>query len=90
VTETSTEPTSTSIILALILSCFGTVSVNGEKPFQGDQQAYAEAQRFNRIPRNWVVAVDGKVMIEGVGFGNDGEKRMKQAADVIEKVKSAN
>lgn len=57
--------------MALILSCFGTVSVDW-------------------IPRNWVVAVDGKVMFEGVGFGNDGEKWMKQAADVIEKVKGAN
>lgn len=53
-------------------------------------QAYAEAQGVNSIPRNWVVAVDGKVMFEGVGFGNDGEKWMKQAADVIEKVKGAN
>lgn len=53
-------------------------------------QAYAEAQGVNSIPRNWVVAVDGKVMFEGVGFGYDGEKWMKQAADAIEKVKGAN
>src|SRR5688572_279945 len=50
-------------------------------------QAYAETQGVNSIPRNWVVAVDGKVMFEGIGFGNDGEEWMKKAAEVIEKVK---
>lgn len=50
-------------------------------------QAYADSQGINSIPRNWVVAVDGKVMFEGIGFGNDGEEWMKKAAEVIEKVK---
>ena len=53
-------------------------------------QAYAETQGVNSIPRNWVVAVDGKVMFEGIGFGDDGEEWMKKAAQVIEKVKGAN
>jgi len=53
-------------------------------------QGYADAQGVNSIPRNWVVAVDGKVMFEGIGFGNDGEEWMKKAAQVIEKVKGAN
>lgn len=53
-------------------------------------QSYADAQGINSIPRNWVVAVDGKVMFEGIGFGNDGEEWMKKAAEVIEKVKGAN
>jgi thiol-disulfide isomerase/thioredoxin len=50
-------------------------------------QSYAETQGVNSIPRNWVVAVDGKLMFEGIGFGNDGEEWMKKAAQVIEKVK---
>jgi thiol-disulfide isomerase/thioredoxin len=53
-------------------------------------QAYAETQGINSIPRNWVVAVDGKVMFEGVGFDNDGEGWIKKAAEVIEKVKGTN
>jgi len=53
-------------------------------------EAYADAQGVNSIPRNWVVAVDGKVMFEGIGFGNDGEEWMKKAAQVIEKVKGTN
>lgn len=53
-------------------------------------QAYADSQGINSIPRNWVVAVDGKVMFEGIGFGNDGDAWMKKAAEVIEKVKGAN
>jgi thiol-disulfide isomerase/thioredoxin len=53
-------------------------------------QAYADNQGVNSIPRNWVVAVDGKVMFEGIGFGNDGEEWMKKAAEVIEKVKGTN
>ena len=52
--------------------------------------AYAEQQGANSIPRNWVVAVDGKIMFEGVGFGNDGEEWMKKAAQAIEKVKGTN
>lgn len=50
-------------------------------------QAYADAQGVNSIPRNWVVAVDGKVVFEGIGFGNGGEEWMKKAAQVIEQVK---
>jgi thiol-disulfide isomerase/thioredoxin len=50
-------------------------------------QSYAQTQGVNSIPRNWVVAVDGKLMFEGIGFGNDGEEWMKKAAQVIEKVK---
>jgi thiol-disulfide isomerase/thioredoxin len=53
-------------------------------------QAYAEKQGVNVIPRNWVVSVDGKVMFEGTGFGNDGEEWMKKAAQAIEKVKGTN
>ncbi len=53
-------------------------------------QAYADTQGVNSIPRNWVVAVDGKVMFEGIGFGSDGEEWMKKAAEVIEKVKGTN
>jgi thiol-disulfide isomerase/thioredoxin len=53
-------------------------------------QAYADANGIDSIPRNWVVTVDGKVMFEGVGFGNDGEEWMKKAAEVIEKVKGTN
>ena len=52
-------------------------------------QAYAETQGVNSIPRNWVVAVNGKLMFEGIGFGNDGEQWMKHAAEVIEKAKGA-
>ncbi len=50
-------------------------------------QAYADAQEVNSIPRNWVVSADGKIVFEGIGFGNDGEEWMKKAAQVIEKVK---
>lgn len=53
-------------------------------------QSYADAQNVNSIPRNWVVAVDGKVMFEGIGFGNDGEEWIKKAAEAIEKVKGGN
>lgn len=53
-------------------------------------QAYADAQGVNSIPRNWVVAADGKVMFEGIGFGNDGEEWMKKAVQAIEKVKGGN
>ena len=53
-------------------------------------EAYANSQGINSIPRNWVVAVDGKVMFEGIGFGNDGDAWMKKVAEVIEKVKGTN
>ena len=53
-------------------------------------QAYAEAQGVLSIPRNWVIAVDGKVIFEGIGFGDDGEEWMKKAAQAIEKVKGTN
>ena len=53
-------------------------------------QAYADSQGVNTIPRNWVVSSEGKIVFEGIGFGNDGEEWMKKAAEVIEKVKGAN
>jgi thiol-disulfide isomerase/thioredoxin len=53
-------------------------------------QAYASGQGVNSIPRNWIVSLDGKVMFEGIGFGNDGEEWMKKAAQMIEKVKGPN
>jgi thiol-disulfide isomerase/thioredoxin len=53
-------------------------------------QSYADAQGVASIPRNWVVAVDGKLMFEGIGFGDDGEEWMKKAAQAIEKVKGTN
>lgn len=53
-------------------------------------QVWADSQGINSIPRNWVVAVDGKLMFEGIGFGNDGEGWIKKAAEVIDKVKGAN
>ncbi len=53
-------------------------------------QAYADSQGVNSIPRNWVVAVDGKILFEGIGWGNDGEEWMKRAAEIIEKVKGSN
>ena len=53
-------------------------------------QLYAETQGVNSIPRNWIVSVDGKLMFEGIGFGNDGEEWMKKATQMIEKVKGAN
>ena len=51
-------------------------------------QAYAQNQGVFSIPRNWVVSSDGKIMYEGIGFGNDGEEWMKKAAQIIEKVRS--
>jgi thiol-disulfide isomerase/thioredoxin len=51
-------------------------------------QAYAQDQGVYSIPRNWVVSSDGKIMYEGIGFGNDGEEWMKKAAQIIEKVRS--
>src|ERR1043166_4527674 len=52
-------------------------------------QAYADSQGINSIPRNKVVSLDGKVMFEGIGFGNEGEEWMKRAAQLIEKLKAA-
>jgi hypothetical protein len=37
-----------------------------------------------------VVAVDGKVVFEGIGFGENGEEWMKRAAEAIDKVKGTN
>ena len=51
-------------------------------------QEYAQSQGVYSIPRNWVVSVDGKIMFEGIGFGNDGDEWIKKAAQMIEKVKS--
>lgn len=51
---------------------------------------YAEGLGINSIPRNWVVSLDGKVMFEGIGFGNEGEEWMKRATQLIEKVKGPN
>lgn len=53
-------------------------------------QAYAEGQGVNSIPRNWVVSFDGKVIYEGIGFGNNGEEWIKKATQMIEKVKGSN
>jgi len=53
-------------------------------------QAYADSQGINSIPRNWVVSLDGKVMFEGIGFGNEGDEWMKKATQLIEKVKGSN
>jgi thiol-disulfide isomerase/thioredoxin len=50
-------------------------------------QAYADGQGVNVIPRNWVVNADGKIIYEGIGFGNNGEDWMKKATEMIEKVK---
>ena len=53
-------------------------------------QAYAEGQGVNSIPRNWIVSSEGKIVFEGIGFGNDGEEWMKRATQMIEKVKGTN
>lgn len=53
-------------------------------------QAYADSQGINSIPRNWIVSLDGKVMFEGIGFGNEGDEWMKKATQLIEKVKGSN
>jgi thiol-disulfide isomerase/thioredoxin len=52
-------------------------------------QAYSQSQGVNSIPRNWIVSADGKIMFEGIGFGNDGEEWMKKAVAMIEKAKGA-
>jgi thiol-disulfide isomerase/thioredoxin len=49
-------------------------------------QAYAEKQGVNSIPRNWIVSSEGKIMFEGIGFGNNGEEWMKKAVQMIEQV----
>lgn len=51
-------------------------------------QSYADGNGVNSIPRNWVVSVDGKLVFEGIGFGGDGEEWLKNAVQMIEKVKS--
>jgi thiol-disulfide isomerase/thioredoxin len=53
-------------------------------------QTYADGQGVNSIPRNWVVSLDGKIVFEGIGFGNSGEDWMKKATEMIEKVKVGN
>ena len=53
-------------------------------------QAYADSQGINSIPRNWVVSLDGKLMFEGIGFGDDGDEWLKRAVQLIEKVKGTN
>ncbi|HEX2268645.1 MAG TPA: TlpA disulfide reductase family protein, partial [Pyrinomonadaceae bacterium] len=53
-------------------------------------QTYADSQGVNSIPRNWVINAEGKIVFEGIGFGNDGEEWMKKAAEAIDKVKGAN
>ena len=53
-------------------------------------QAYAESQGVNSIPRNWIISSEGKMVFEGIGFGNDGEEWMKRATQMIEKVKGTN
>lgn len=53
-------------------------------------QSYADNQGINSIPRNWVISVDGKLMFEGIGFGDDGEEWMKRALQLIEKVRGGN
>src|SRR5215213_4426711 len=53
-------------------------------------QAYADSQGINSIPRNWIVSLDGKVMLEGIGFGGEGDEWIKKATQMIEKVKGSN
>jgi thiol-disulfide isomerase/thioredoxin len=53
-------------------------------------QAYADSQGINSIPRNWVVSLDGKLLFEGIGFGDEGEEWLKRAIQLIEKVKGTN
>ena len=51
-------------------------------------QAYAESQGVYSIPRNWIVGANGKLMFEGIGFGNDGDEWIKGALEAIQKVKA--
>jgi thiol-disulfide isomerase/thioredoxin len=53
-------------------------------------QAYAESQGVDSIPRNWIISSEGKIMFEGIGFGNDGEEWIKKAVQMIEQVKGTN
>lgn len=53
-------------------------------------QAYADGQGVTSIPRNWVVSLDGKVLFEGIGFGDEGDEWMKRVTQLIEKVKASN
>jgi thiol-disulfide isomerase/thioredoxin len=53
-------------------------------------ETYAESQGVNSIPRNWIISSEGKLMFEGIGFGNDGEEWMKRATQMIEKVRGTN
>jgi thiol-disulfide isomerase/thioredoxin len=53
-------------------------------------QAYADNQGINSIPRNWIISLDGKVMFEGIGFGDEGDEWVKRATQLIEKVKGSN
>ena len=53
-------------------------------------QTYADGQGVNSIPRNWIVSLDGKIVFEGIGFGNSGEDWMKKANEMIDKVKGGN
>jgi thiol-disulfide isomerase/thioredoxin len=50
-------------------------------------QAYAQGQGVYSIPRNWIVSAEGKLMFEGIGFGDDGEEWIKRALEAIQKVK---
>lgn len=51
-------------------------------------QAYAESQGVYSIPRNWIISTNGKLMFEGIGFGDDGEEWIKAALEAIQKVKA--
>jgi thiol-disulfide isomerase/thioredoxin len=51
-------------------------------------QAYADGFGVNSIPRNWLISADGKLVFEGIGFGGDGEEWLKNAVQMIEKVKT--
>ena len=53
-------------------------------------QAYADNQGINSIPRNWIISLDGKVLFEGIGFGDEGDEWVKRATQLIEKVKGSN
>ena len=53
-------------------------------------QAYADNQGINSIPRNWIVSLDGKVMFEGIGFGDEGDEWVKRVTQLMEKVKGSN
>ncbi|HEV8587704.1 MAG TPA: TlpA disulfide reductase family protein [Pyrinomonadaceae bacterium] len=50
-------------------------------------QSFAEGLGVFSIPRNWIISPDGKLLFEGIGFGNDGDEWTKKAIAVIQKVK---